>query len=315
MANTKKGGSDSADRSKLKVWLDGRLMNYYDAKVPILTHSLQYGSGMFEGIRAYETEKGTAIFRLKDHVKRFFRTAKIYQIDLGYSESAIEKAIIECVVQSRLSSCYIRPFAFYNSDRVGLATHGTDVSVYVAAVPFGAYYGKGRDSGIRCKTTTWRRINSEILPVEAKGSGNYLNSLMAHKEAIRSGFDEAIMLSAQGRIAEGPAENIFLYMNDYLMTPDYSADILIGITRDSIIEIARSIGIEVLEVEMHKEELYTADEVFFTGTAAEITPIVNVDGVDVGDGKPGKITKRLAREYTDVVLGKNSRFAKWLTYI
>lgn len=303
------------DRSKLKVWWDGKFINYNEAKVPILTHSLQYGSGIFEGIRAYKTEKGTAIFRLKDHVKRFFRTAKIYSMNLGYTEKQFEKAIIETVRVNKLESCYIRPFAFYNTDQVGLGTHGDKVSTFIAAIPFGAYYGKGKETGIRCKTSTWKRINSEILPVEAKASGNYINSLVAHQEAKAAGFDDAVMLSTQGRIAEGTAENIFLYMDNYLLTPSYSADILVGITRDSVIKLAQNAGIEVLEVQLHKEELYIADEVFFTGTAAEVTPVTNVDGVKVGKGKPGPITKMLAQKYSEATMGKNETFEDWLTYI
>ncbi len=305
----------SSDKPGLVVWLDGKFVGYDEARVPILTHSLQYGSGIFEGLRAYKNHDGVAIFRLKDHVKRFFRTAKIYNMELGLTPAQLEKAIVETVKRNGPTSCYIRPFAFYNSDQIGLSTHGNKVSVFIGAVPMGAYFGKGKDSGIRCKTSSWRRINSEILPVEAKASGNYINSLIAHNEAAVSGFDEAIMLSADGKIAEGSTENIFLYMDDYLLTPDYSADILIGITRDTVIKIARKEGIEVLEEELHKEELYIADEVFFTGTAAEITPVVNVDGIKVGDGKPGKITKALAKKYTEVVSGKDKRFREWLTYV
>lgn len=306
---------ESSDRSKLVVWLDGELVNYEDAKVPILTHSMQYGSGIFEGLRAYQNHDGVAIFRLEDHVKRFFRTAKIYSMDLGFTPAQLEKAIIETVKRNGPGSCYIRPFAFYNSDRIGLSTHGDKISVFVGAVPMGAYFGKGKDSGIRCKTSSWRRINSEILPVEAKASGNYINSLIAHNEAVVSGFDEAIMLSTDGKIAEGSTENLFMYMDDYLITPDYSADILIGITRDTVIKIARKEGVDVLEEELHKEELYIADEVFFTGTAAEVTPVVNVDGIKVGDGKPGKITRMLTKKYTEVVSGKDKRFKEWLTYV
>ncbi len=313
MVKAKRPSGD--DKSGLKVWLDGKFIDYKDAKVPILTHSLQYGSGIFEGLRAYETGKGTAIFRLKDHVERFIRTAKIYQMDLGHTREEIENAIIECVKRNELKSAYIRPFAFYNSDMIGLGTHGKGVSVFIAAVPFGAYFGKGVETGIRCKTSSWKRINSEILPVEAKASGNYINSLIAHIEATKSGFDEAIMLSGGGRIAEGTAENIFLYMDNMLLTPDYSADILIGVTRNSIIDIARASGIEVVEAELHKEELYIADEVFFTGTAAEVTPIVNIDGVTVGGGKPGPITKMLAQKYSSITHGEDNVFGNWLTYI
>ena len=308
-------GTSNGDKSKLKVWLDGKFVNYSDAKVPILTHSLQYGSGIFEGLRAYSNGNGTAVFRLGDHVKRFFRTAKIYHMDLGFTEKQLEKAIIDTVKINKLSDCYIRPFAFYNTDHIGLGTHGDKVTVCIAAVPMGAYFGKGVETGIRCKVSSWRRINSEILPVEAKASGNYINSLIAHIEAVSSGFDEAVMLSSEGKIAEGSTENIFLYMDGYLLTPSYGSDILIGITRDSVIKLAQAAGVEVVETELHKEELYLADEIFFTGTAAEITPIVNVDGVKIGNGKPGPITTMLAQKYKDAVTGKDDTFADWLTYV
>ncbi len=301
---------------KLKVWLDGKIIPYPKARVPILTHSLQYGSGVFEGIRAYEAEDGPVIFRLQDHMKRFLSSMKIYFIEQKYSQKQLEKAVIDVVKANKLSSCYIRPFAFYNTDEIGVGAYGKPVSIFIAAIPLGAYYGKGKDQGIRCKVSSWRRINSDILPVEAKGSGNYLNSIMANYEAKDSGFEEAILLSAsEGYVAEGTAENIFLVEKNALVTPDKGSDILLGVTRDSVMEIADDLGIGIDERQVHKEELYSADEVFFTGTAAEITPVVNIDGIKVGNGKPGAITKKIAKKFDDVVHGRDHEYRNWLTYV
>ncbi|MCL4411415.1 branched-chain amino acid transaminase [Candidatus Marsarchaeota archaeon] len=297
------------------VWLDGKIVSYEEAKVPILTHSLQYGSGIFEGIRAYQTKKGAAIFRLPEHVKRFQHSAKIYSMELGRSDGELSRAIIDTVKANGLDSCYIRPFAFYNDDKIGMSTTGKKISVYIAAVPFGAYFGAAKERGIRCKVSSWRRINSDILPVEAKASGNYINSIMANNEARASGFDEAILLSSNGYVAEGPGENIFIVKDGELITPGISSDILLGITRDSLIEIADKLGINVAQRELHHEELYTADEAFFAGTAAEITPIVNIDGMGIGEGKPGRITMMLSKKYDSIVRGNEKAYARWLTYV
>ena len=308
--------AEPAHDPKLKVWLDGKFIKYSDAKVPILTHSLQYGSGIFEGLRAYSTEKGPAIFRLSDHMKRFISSAKMYSIELGFSQKELEKVAVELVRINKLDSCYIRPFAFYNVDQIGLSTYGKKTSTFMAAVRFGSYFGDGKERGIRCKISSWRRINSDILPVEAKASGNYINSIAGNIEARNSGFQEAIFLSEdEGYVAEGGGENIFVVKDNKLITPGDDADILLGITRDSIIRIAEGIGIEVVERQVHKEELYSADEVFFTGTAAELTTIVNIDGIKIGKGKPGAITRMLSDKYTEIVTGKNGEFDYWLTYI
>lgn len=299
----------------LKVWLDGKIMDYGDAKVPILTHSLQYGSGIFEGIRSYKTEIGTEIFRLDDHIRRFFDTAKIYSMDLGFTKEEIKKAIVDLVKLNSLGNSYIRPFAFYSTDGIGMSTAGKHISVFIAAIAFGAYFGDGLEKGIRCKTSSWRRINSDILPVRAKASGNYINSIISGNEAHNAGFDEAILLSQNGYVAEGPGENIFIVKDKKLVTPGTESDILSGITRDSIIRLAVESGIAVLEKSLHREELYTADEVFFAGTAAEITPIVNIDGIVIGDGKPGLVTKKIRDIYIDVVLGKNKSHEEWLSKV
>lgn len=294
------------------VWLDGKFVAFEDANVNILNHSLQYGSGMFEGLRAYKTEEGTSIFRLHSHMKRFLNTAKIYAMDLGYDENTLREAVISLVKKNKLESCYIRPFAFYNDTKIGIDVSGKKISVAIAAVPFGAYF-ENKNKGIRCNVSSWRRINSDILPPLAKGSANYRNSVLASDEAKRNGADEAILLTQRGYVAEGPGENIFLVGNRKLVTPSSASDILMGITRDSIIKIAESSGISVEEREVHREELYTAEELFFSGTAAEITPIIRVDGRKVGSGHIGPLTKLLSDCFSQIVQGKNKEFKDWLT--
>lgn len=295
------------------VWLDGKMIKYDDAKVPILTHSLQYGSGVFEGIRAYKAVKGTAIFRLSDHIKRFFRSMKIYGMLVGFTEQDIEKAIIDLVGRNRLESAYIRPFAFYNDSNIGLSVSGKKTSVAIAAVPFGSYFG-GKSRGIKCRISSLHKMNSAILPPTAKGSANYLNSVLASQEAKKVGADEAILLSINGYVAEGPGENIFIVEDNMLITPSKEADILYGITRDSVIRIAGAMGIVVEERNMHREELYVSDEAFFTGTAAEITPIVEIDARPVGNGSIGPITKLVSERYTQITTGNDREFEDWLTY-
>ncbi len=302
-------------KNELYFWLDGKLVKRGSAVVPILTHSLQYGSGIFEGIRAYKTKDGAAIFRLGDHVKRFMRSTRIYSMNIKFTQKEIVDAVIKTIKHNRLDSCYIRPFAFYNDSNIGISTAGKTTSVFVATVPFGAYFGKGRENGIRCRISSWQRINSLILPPEAKASGNYINSIIANLDAVSAGADEAILTSLDGYVAEGPGENIFIVDEGKLITPSREADILLGITRDSIISIARGAGLEVIERNIHKEELYVCDEAFFAGTAAEVTPIVSIDSKKVGNGRPGPITKMLADEYTKIVSGNNKKFSQWLTYV
>lgn len=299
---------------KLYVWFDRKFVAYDDAKVHVLTHSLQYGSGIFEGIRAYKTQKGAAIFRLADHVKRFFNTANIYSMQIPVDRRGLSIAIEATVSKNKLEACYIRPFGFYNDQHIGLSPAGKKVSVIVAAVPFGSYFAN-KDKGIKCKVSSWQRINSQVMPPEAKGSGNYLNSILASMEAKKAGADEAILLSHDGYVAEGPGENIFMVQDGKLVTPSKAADILLGITRDTIIKLAEAEGLVVEERNVHREELYTSDELFFAGTAAELTPIVSVDSHRIGAGKTGPITKMLLNAYDDVVAGQNSDFSDWITYV
>ncbi|MDE1865665.1 MAG: branched-chain amino acid transaminase [Candidatus Micrarchaeota archaeon] len=305
----------ASSSSKSYSWLDGKFIGSSEAAVPILTHSLQYASSIFEGIRAYKAERGTAIFRLQDHMRRFLRSAKIYDLDLGRSDKELCDAAAQLVRKNGLESCYIRPFAFYNDHQIGLSPLGKKVSTFIAAVPFGAYFGSGKEKGISCKVSSWKRINSSILPPEAKASGNYTNSIIANLEAKKSGADEAIMLSGNGHVAEGSGENIFIVKDGILLTPSREADILPGITRDSILKLAQNSGLETVERQIHREELYSADEVFFTGTASEVTPVTSVDFKKVGPGKPGPITRMLEEKYSAVVSGTDHEFEGWLTYV
>ena len=297
-----------------KCWLNGKIIPLSDAKVSIMTHSLQYGSGIFEGIRAYETSEGPAIFRLEEHVNRFMKTARIYMMDMGYTSEQIREAIIETVRANNFKSAYIRPFAFYDDSNVGVSTYNKKISVFIGAFEFGKYFSNA-DAGLKCKISSLRRFDSSSLPTQAKGSGNYLNSVLAMKEARRSGFDEAILLDRNGMVAEGPGENIFLVRDGKLFTPGEDSSILLGITRMSLLELARDMGIEVVERFVHREEIYVADELFFCGTAAEITPILNVDGVDIANGKVGPITRKIRDEFFNIVQGKEPKYSRWLTKV
>lgn len=296
------------------MWLDGKLIAFEEARVHVLTHSVQYGSGIFEGIRIYQIGGSAGIFRLDAHLKRFLNSAKIYSMDLGFGAGELKNAIIQLVKRNRLKSGYVRPFAFYNDTHIGLRVEGKKISVVIAAVPFGNYF-ENKDKGIRCVVSSWRRINSELTAPQAKASGNYLNSIVASLEARNSGVDEAIMLAHNGYVAEGPGENIFLVKDGSLITPSESSDILMGITRDSIIKIAENTGVTVAEREVHREELYTCDELFFCGTAAEITPIVSVDHRRIGNGRPGPVTRLLADAFDRAVKGEDSEFKDWLTMV
>lgn len=298
------------------IWLDGKMVKFEDANVHILTHSLQYGSGIFEGIRCYRTSEGPEIFRLDDHIKRFLNSAKIYGMLVKFNAKEIKAGIKSTVTKNGLSEAYIRPFIFYNDIGIGFNTKGKSTSIAIAAIPFGSLFGQaGENKGIRCKVSSWLRINSSTLPVEAKASGNYLNSIIASIEANESGYDEAILMSSFGKVAEGPGENIFVVQDGTLITPPKSSDILLGITRDTIIKIAGDMDIEVNERDIKREELYISDEVFFCGTAAEVTPIISVDSRKVGDGKPGPMAKMLSNRYSKIVGGEDKKFRDWLTFV
>jgi branched-chain amino acid aminotransferase len=296
------------------LWLDDKFVKFADANVHVLTHSLQYGSGIFEGIRCYKTAKGPAIFRLQDHFKRFYRSIKIYGMPVKPTSDKLESATKSLISKNGLESAYVRPFAFYNHVGIGFTTKGKSASVAIAAVPYDSLY-KDAENGIRCRVSSWMRINSSILPPGAKASGNYLNSIIASQEAKNSGYDEAIFMTTDGYICEGPGENIFMVKDGVLITPPDYADILLGITRDSVIKIAEKAGIALQQRPIRREELYTADEVFFSGTAAEITPVISVDSRHVGSGAVGKLTSEIRTKYHKIVTGNDKAFSYWLTFI
>jgi branched-chain amino acid aminotransferase len=298
-----------------KIWMDGRLVDWDDARIHVLTHTLHYGLGVFEGIRCYETEKGPAIFRLDEHVQRLLQSAHIFQMEVPYSEEEIREAVIATVKANKLRECYIRPIAFLGYGSIGLYPRGNPVSLSIAAWPWGAYLGEeGLKKGIRVKVASFIRSHVNSNMARAKVCGYYVNSQLAKKEAILCGYDEALLLDEDGFVSEGSGENIFMVRNGALKTTPLTS-ILEGITRDSVLAIARDEGIQVREERFTRDELYIAVEAFFSGTAAEITPIREIDGRAVGEGTPGPITKKLQSIFFDTVTGKNKKYEHWLTYI
>jgi branched-chain amino acid aminotransferase len=298
------------------IWMDGKLVPWKDANVHVLTHTLHYGLGVFEGIRCYKTAKGPAVFRLKDHMKRLENSAKLVEMKLPYSVGKLVKATKETIRANKIAECYIRPISFYGYGVMGLNPEGAPVNVAIAVWPWGTYLGKeGLECGVRAKISPWLRIDQRILPPQAKLVANYANSIFAKRDALNSGYDEAILLNLEGFVAEGPGENVFIVKDGVLITPPLSAGALDGITRDSIIKIARDRGIQFKERNISREQLYRADEAFFTGTAAEVTPIREVDGKSMGGGKRGKITERLQRIFFNVVRGKEPKYESWLDYV
>ena len=295
--------------------MDGEFTDWDKAQVHILTHSLHYGLAVFEGIRCYETKKGPAIFRLKEHVDRLFNSAHIFLLDVPFSRSEIEKAIVETVRVNAIKECYIRPVVYIGYGAMGLYPKNNPVQVAIAAWPWGTYLGEeGLTQGIRIKVSSFIRNHVNANMTRGKVCGYYVNSQLAKKEAIAAGYDEALLLDTEGYVSEGSGENIFMARNGGLKTTPLTS-ILEGITRDSIIEIAGKEGIPVSEERFTRDELYIADEAFFTGTAAEVTPIREVDGRMVGKGKPGEITKRLQSVFFDIVKGRNREYDSWLTYV
>ena len=296
-----------------KIWYNGVFVDWKEAKVHVLAHGLHYGSGVFEGIRCYATDKGSFIFRLNEHVDRMYRSAELYKLKIPYPKAEFKTAIKETVRINGLDACYIRPIAFYGYHHLGVNPKGCPVDCAIAAWQWGTYLGEeALENGIRCTFSSWRRIDPNTLPVTAKATGHYLNSLLAVLDAKERGFDEAIMLDTNGHVAEGPGENIFAVKNATLYTPAVESSILPGITRDSVIELAQDIGYEVIEQPITKEELLTADEAFFTGTAAEVSPIREIDNVTIGEGKRGEVTGVIQKKFFDVVNAKEERYMGWL---
>ena len=299
-----------------KIWMNGKLVPFKNAKVHVLTHALHYSTAVFEGIRCYNTPNGSAIFRLPEHVNRFFNSAKMYSMQMPYNNKQVTEAIIKTVKNSTLKECYIRPIAYYGYGEMGLTPINNKIDVAIACWPWKMGESKaGKVAGARCKISSWIRIDSAAQPMKAKAASNYANAALARVEALKEGYDEAIMLNNQGKIAEGSAENIFVVKDNKIITPPLTAGVLEGITRDSVIKIIEENGGEVIESDLDREDLYVANEVFMTGTAAEVKSVTEIDHTKIGDGKPGTITKALQKSFIDVVMGKDERFLSWLEYI
>ncbi len=303
-----------ADRDGV-IWYDGKMVNWRDATTHVLTHTLHYGMGVFEGVRAYKTDKGTAIFRLKEHTDRLFRSAHILQMKMPYNKEQMMEAQKAAVRENNLESAYMRPMAFYGAEAMGISAKTLSTHVIVAAWKWGAYMGQDAlDNGIRVKTSSFSRHHVNITMCKAKANGNYMNSILAHQEAALDGYDEALLLDVDGFVAEGSGENIFIIRNGKLYTPDLTSA-LEGITRDTIVQLAAEIGLSVIEKRITRDEVYSADEAFFTGTAAEVTPIRELDRRSIGNGTAGPITKQLQKMYFDAVTGKSAKHADWLTLV
>ena len=300
-----------------KIWLDGKFVPWHEANVHVLTHTLHYGLGVFEGVRCYQIKnKKSAIFRLHEHVDRLFNSAIVLGIDIPFSQKEIFTAIQLVVRKNKLKECYIRPIVFLGHNQMGLNPNGVDVRVAIAAWPWGTYLGdEGLSRGIRVRISSFTRHHVNITMTRAKACGHYVNSILAKTEAVRDGYDEAILLDSQGYVSEGSGENIFLLSKGRLKTPALSCSNLEGITRDSVFDIAKHLKIEVEEGRVTRDELYIADEVFLTGTAAEITPVREIDNRTIGNGKRGKATTRIQKMFFEIVHGSHAKFKKWLSEV
>jgi branched-chain amino acid aminotransferase len=297
-----------------KIWMDGELVPWDEARVHVLTHSLHYGSGVFEGIRTYAAADGPAVFRLTDHIQRLFDSAKLIMMTIPYTRDEIVDACKLTVRESGLDSCYVRPIAFLGYGEIGLNPLPCEVNVSIAVWPWGAYLGEeSLEAGVRMKVSSWRRMDPNVNPVAAKGTGIYINSSLAKVEAVKSGYDEAILLNTQGYVAECTGENLFIVKNGVLITPPLSSGALAGITRDSIMTIARDQGYAVEEQQLLRHDLYLADEAFLTGTAAEVVPIRSVDDREIGNR--GEITRALQETYFAAVRGEVEQYKDWLEYV
>jgi branched-chain amino acid aminotransferase len=300
-------------RETEKIWFNGELVDWADATVHVGVHGLHYGTGVFEGIRCYDTARGPAVFRLREHLQRLVNSGRLLYMDVGYSVEELRAATHELLGANGLPECYIRPIAFYGYGELGVHTGSNPVDVAIMSWPWGAYLGEeGQRQGVRVMISSWKRVGPNTIPHAAKASGVYLNSMLAVHQAQRAGYDEAIMLTDDGTIADGPGETIFCVKDGVLTTPDLSTSILPGITRDTVIHLARDLGYTVVEKPLIRTDLYLADEVFMTGTAAEVTPIRSVDDHEIG---AGPITHELQQLYWDVVKGKSERYVDWLDFV
>jgi branched-chain amino acid aminotransferase len=296
-----------------KIWMNGELVDWADAKVHVGVHGLHYGSGVFEGIRCYDTPKGPAVFRLGEHMQRLHNSARLLHMQIPYSVDELKDATNELLGANGLDECYIRPIAFYGYGQLGVAARGNPVETVLMSWPWGSYLGEdGLANGIRAKISSWQRIPPNVVPHVSKATGVYLNSLLAVTEANNAGYDEAILLTPEGTVADGSGENIFVVKNGVLYTPDLASGILPGITRDTVTQIAQDLGYTVLEKALIRSDLYLADEVFMTGTAAEVTPLRSVDDHELG---VGEITLAIQKAYLDTVRGKSERWSHWLDHV
>ena len=299
-----------------KIWMDGKMVEWRDAKIHVLTHTLHYGCGAFEGVRAYKTPKGTAIFRLHEHTDRLFNSAKILRMKLPFTKEEVSEAQKAVVKANNLESGYIRPLTWIGSEKLGVSPKGNTIHLMVAAWTWGAYLGEeGLKRGIRVKTSSFTRHHVNITMTQAKAVSNYTNSILANMEALDEGYDEALLLDPSGFVSEGAGENIFVIKDGVIYTPDMSAGALTGITRNTVFHIAKDLGLEIVQKRITRDEIYICDEAFFTGTAAEVTPIRELDRIEIGVGSRGPITEKIQSGFFDIVNGKNPKYAHWLTHV
>ncbi len=304
-----------ADRDG-NIWMDGQLVEWRDAKVHVLTHTLHYGCGAFEGVRAYNTVNGTAIFRLQEHTERLMNSAKILRMKLPFTAEQLNAAQLDVVRANKLESCYLRPLVWIGDKKLGVSPKGNTIHAMVAAWAWGAYLGEeGLKRGIRVKTSSYTRHHVNITMTQAKAVSNYSNSILANMEATDDGYDEALLLDSAGFVSEGAGENIFIIKNGVIYTPDLSAGALNGITRNTVFHIAKDLGLEIVQKRITRDEVYIADEAFFTGTAAEVTPIRELDRIELGAGCRGPITEKIQNAFFDIVNGRNPKYAHWLTKV
>ncbi|MCV2352964.1 branched-chain amino acid transaminase [Paucibacter sp. B2R-40] len=310
----------SLDDRDGKIWMDGELVEWRDAKIHVLSHTLHYGCGAFEGVRAYKTDKGPAIFRLQEHSRRLFDSAKILRMKIPFTQEQVEEAQRQVVRENKLESCYLRPLVWIGSEKLGISPKGNKIHLMVAAWAWGAYLGEdGMKRGIRVKTSSYTRHHVNITMTQAKAVSNYTNSILANMEATEDGYDEAMLLDASGFVSEGAGENLFVIKNGVVYTPDLSAGALNGITRNTIFHICEDLGLKLVEKRITRDEVYICDEAFFTGTAAEVTPIRELDRIELGTGSyvgtRGPITEKIQAAFFDIVNGRNPKYAHWLSLV
>lgn len=299
-----------------KIWMDGQMVDWRDAKIHVLTHTLHYGCGAFEGVRAYNTVNGTAIFRLEDHTDRLLNSSKILRMKVPFSKEELNEAQKAVVRDNKLESCYLRPLTWIGDKKLGVSPKGNDIHCMIAAWAWGAYLGEdGMTKGIRVKTSSYARHHVNITMTQAKAVSNYTNSILANTEATDDGYDEALLLDTSGFVSEGSGENVFIVKDGVVYTPDLSAGALKGITRDTVFHICKDLGLEVVQKRITRDEVYIADEAFFTGTAAEVTPIRELDRLEIGSGSRGPITEKIQKAFFDIVNGRNPKYAHWLSLV